>query len=63
MIVRPRARSVAGSRQREQREDQRYNPEAGDDFGLAPAEQLKMVMQRGHLEDAFAVAQLVAADL
>ena len=46
----------------EEREYQGADPEADDDLGLAPAELLKVVVQRGHLEDAL-FAELVAADL
>ena len=45
-----------------QRKHQGHDPEADDDFGLAPAELLEVVVQRGHLEDAF-LAELVAAYL
>src|ERR1700678_1124902 len=38
------------------------NPEADDDFGFAPAEELEVMVQRSHLEDTL-LAQLVAAHL
>src|SRR3954463_2503515 len=41
---------------------QRRDPEAHDDLGFRPSQELEVVVQRGHLEDAF-LAQLVAADL
>src|SRR5262249_22307164 len=37
---------------REQRKNQRGNPEAHDHLGFAPAQQFEMVMNRGHAEDA-----------
>ena len=42
---------------------QRADPEADDDLGFAPAELLKVMVQRRHLKDAFSLAQLVAAHL
>src|SRR5215472_9286726 len=40
------------SRQREQCEDQRGNPEAHDHLGFAPAQQFEMMMNRSHTENA-----------
>src|SRR5262245_17610553 len=48
--------------QREQRKDQRDDPEARDDLRFRPASQLKMVVQWRHLEDPL-LAQLVGAHL
>src|SRR5579863_9715381 len=42
------------SRERKERENERCDPEAHDDFRFAPAEKLEMMMQRGHAEDALA---------
>ena len=39
-------------RQAEQREDDRDDQEAGDHLRLAPANQLEVVVERRHLEDA-----------
>src|SRR4051812_18166791 len=41
---------------------QRRHPEAHDHFGFRPSEQLEVVVQRRHLEDAL-LAELVRADL
>ena len=49
-------------RERKERKDKRRDPKAGDDLGLRPAQQLKMMVQRRHLEDPF-LAQLVGAHL
>src|ERR1700722_14115863 len=49
-------------RQREQRKHQRRDPEADNNFRLRPAHQFEVMMQRGHLEDAF-FAQLIRAHL
>src|SRR5713101_5782055 len=38
--------------QRSERKDQRRNPEAHDDFRLAPAHQLEMMVDRGHAKNA-----------
>src|SRR5579859_4610774 len=50
------------SRQSKQRKNQGGDPEANNDFRFAPAEQLKMMVNRRHAEDAF-TAQLERADL
>src|SRR5687767_7792771 len=41
----------------EESEDEGHDQEADDDLGLRPADQLEVVVQRGHAEDAF-LAQL-----
>ena len=46
----------------EEGEDEGEDPEAGDDFGFAPAKLFEVVVERGHLEDAL-LAEFVAADL
>ena len=40
------------SRQRKQRKHQRRDPKSHDDFRFAPADQLKMMMQRRHAKHA-----------
>src|SRR5215467_6897078 len=54
--------SLFQCRQREEREDQRCDPEAHDNFRFGPAQQFEMVVQGRHLEDAF-LPQLIGADL
>src|SRR5450631_2402720 len=48
--------------QREQREDQRCDPEAHNHFRLRPAQQFEVMVNRRHLENAF-LAQLVGTNL
>src|SRR3989338_4262222 len=48
--------------QGEQRENQRGNPETDDDLRLLPPDELEVVVERGHAEDAPA-GQLEGADL
>src|SRR6267154_5774538 len=50
------------SRQREQRKYQRGDPKAHDHFRFAPTQQLKVMVNRRHAEDALP-AQLERADL
>src|SRR5262249_43246506 len=50
-------------RQREQRQYQPRNPKPRDDLRFRPAQRFEVVMQRRHLENSLAVAQLVAAYL
>ena len=50
-------------RQREQGQHQAGDPEAGDDLRFRPAQRFEVMVQRRHFENAFAVAQLVAAHL
>src|SRR5579871_2871079 len=48
------------SRQRQQRKDQRQNPESRNHLRLRPPHQLKVMVQRSHLEDAFPLTKLIA---
>ena len=50
---------LAQQRQRhaEHRGEDAHQPEALDDLGFAPAEQLKMMVDGGHAEQALAVRQ------
>src|SRR5215813_12288192 len=50
-------------RETEEREDDRENQEARDDLRLSPADELEMVVERRHLEDALAAAKSVRRDL
>src|SRR6516165_4555445 len=49
-------------RQREERQDQAGDPETGDDFRFSPADLLKVMVDRSHLEDSFS-AQFETAHL
>ena len=52
----PRPSPKLQRRQREQGKHQRENPEARDDFAFTPTQELEVMVQRGHLEDALAVS-------
>src|SRR5690606_20335612 len=56
------ALSQLQGREREERADERDDPEADDDLRLGPAEQLEVVVDRRHAEDPLP-AELEGADL
>src|ERR1700678_3012043 len=49
--------------QRKQCKHQRQNPEPSNHLRLRPTHQLKVMVQRSHLKDAFPIAQLIAPHL
>src|SRR5688500_4830729 len=64
VIIGPSERVHAGQEdaEAEQARQSRDDPEADGDLLLGPSDELEVVMQRSHAEDA-AAAELVAADL